>query len=969
MLTTCAREVARPRPASRTWAHLALCVAAVSLLAVGCGGSSTDPGTSPRILAFIASPASVIQGRTARLAWETEGATSIELADETGARAEVPADRLSGNVESAPLESTRDFVLTARSSGGVATARLTVTVLLDPTEVAITRFEVAPRTIAPGGSATLRWETENARGVTLAEVDGATLEPTAAPRGERVVTDVRTTRSYVVIADGPRGPKSQTVTLLVEGTPVVDSFTADDAQVEPGASTTLRWGVRGAPDGTTVTVLGFDDAVVARAQPTTGSISVSPILNTSYVLRIDTPLGQSVRSAPLLVSVGGFPRVLRFDVSPDTVPFGDAATITWRVENAVGVVVRSPTAELAASPLGEGTVTVTATRTTTFTLVATNPRGDSIRAVTLTVEPAAPRIARFVVDPPIVVLGARTTLRWTVVGGVEQTLRTAAGAPLVRTPDAEGAIEVAITSTRTTYTLEARNPSGTARAVVEVLGTGRSEITRLETSPAFFTGSSTTVDVHFATRSATAARLDVGSRRAALGAGVTSGTYTFTATASTRVVLVALGPRGVARRDAWTRRALLVAEQGDTSTSAVVLVGPNAAAIGALVGADVDWYAVDVPRGGSVRAFTTDALGGCSVDTTLELYAPDGRLLGFDDDDGPGPCSELEPARDAFAAGLAAGRHLLAVRGFGPALRGGYVLVVELGAPGCGNGLVETPSGEQCDDGNRAAGDGCDASCRVEPIGRVHGPGGNGRFTTSTAVGRLEQIVELVLTAPGYVEAETFVPTPGRCDPSGASRDTVLTLYDPNLAVLGRDDDGGLATCSRIDPARARWAALPAGRYLLGVREGGDDEPLAQVTVDVRLLGVGCGNGVVESGEQCDDGNTVGADGCTSSCRLDGVAELEPNDTLATAPRLGGPGVERVQFVGALDPSRSRRRPRPISPWTPAPPSSGSASARTPRCGCSSARRCASWRSSTTPRARAPRSTRAECGSMPAGTW
>jgi cysteine-rich repeat protein len=27
-----------------------------------------------------------------------------------------------------------------------------------------------------------------------------------------------------------------------------------------------------------------------------------------------------------------------------------------------------------------------------------------------------------------------------------------------------------------------------------------------------------------------------------------------------------------------------------------------------------------------------------------------------------------------------------------------------------------------------------------------------------------------------------------------------------------------------------------------------------------------CGNGIVESGEQCDDGNTVNWDGCSSTC-------------------------------------------------------------------------------------------------------
>ena len=33
--------------------------------------------------------------------------------------------------------------------------------------------------------------------------------------------------------------------------------------------------------------------------------------------------------------------------------------------------------------------------------------------------------------------------------------------------------------------------------------------------------------------------------------------------------------------------------------------------------------------------------------------------------------------------------------------------------------------------------------------------------------------------------------------------------------------------------------------------------------------GFDCGNGIVEPGEQCDDGNTLNFDGCSSTCRLE----------------------------------------------------------------------------------------------------
>lgn len=46
--------------------------------------------------------------------------------------------------------------------------------------------------------------------------------------------------------------------------------------------------------------------------------------------------------------------------------------------------------------------------------------------------------------------------------------------------------------------------------------------------------------------------------------------------------------------------------------------------------------------------------------------------------------------------------------------------------PGCGNGQVD--DGEECDDGNTASGDGCDAMCVVEP----GGPGGGNPATSSS---------------------------------------------------------------------------------------------------------------------------------------------------------------------------------------------------------------------------------------------
>lgn len=49
----------------------------------------------------------------------------------------------------------------------------------------------------------------------------------------------------------------------------------------------------------------------------------------------------------------------------------------------------------------------------------------------------------------------------------------------------------------------------------------------------------------------------------------------------------------------------------------------------------------------------------------------------------------------------------------------------------------------------------------------------------------------------------------------------------------------------------------------------------------------GCGDGVVDSGETCDDGNTIAADGCDAVCVVEsGLLEVEPNDSWDAAQVL-----------------------------------------------------------------------------------
>jgi len=77
-----------------------------------------------------------------------------------------------------------------------------------------------------------------------------------------------------------------------------------------------------------------------------------------------------------------------------------------------------------------------------------------------------------------------------------------------------------------------------------------------------------------------------------------------------------------------------------------------------------------------------------------------------------------------------------------------------------------------------------------------------------------------------------------------------------------------------------------------------------------------CGNGIRDAGEQCDDGNTVSGDGCSAACRLEGCKIMRSGQTLwlrsLLAAQHGASGSDRLSLraefaipsaFGTLDPA------------------------------------------------------------------
>jgi len=125
----------------------------------------------------------------------------------------------------------------------------------------------------------------------------------------------------------------------------------------------------------------------------------------------------------------------------------------------------------------------------------------------------------------------------------------------------------------------------------------------------------------------------------------------------------------------------------------------------------------------------------------------------------------------------------------------------------------------------------------------------------------VEQQPKAVLQADGKI-----VRAGHRGDPGGAMDDFGLVRYQAAGSLDASFGGDGLVTTDFAGGAdRAFALALQPDGRLVAVGSTGDGADIAAA----RYLGDPCGNGVRDPGEECDDGNLVRGDCCSSACRLE----------------------------------------------------------------------------------------------------
>jgi len=203
----------------------------------------------------------------------------------------------------------------------------------------------------------------------------------------------------------------------------------------------------------------------------------------------------------------------------------------------------------------------------------------------------------------------------------------------------------------------------------------------------------------------------------------------------------------------------------------------------------------------------------------------------------------------------------------------------------CGDGDLNTVRGEACDDGNRLNGDGCTKTCAIDTrtafcssSAGTYGDGSAGAVYTAQQIEDLlfwlNNATQAQIDACTYIDsteaaaiyaAKPFhaIGTIGSDEATGAQAGHIDSVA--GISEAASDNDlVGLRNCVTA----TQTCSSVCGNGILNSGEQCDDGgQSADCNSNCTLAG--CGDGVVNSsyGESCDDGNTVSDDGCSSACK------------------------------------------------------------------------------------------------------
>lgn len=221
----------------------------------------------------------------------------------------------------------------------------------------------------------------------------------------------------------------------------------------------------------------------------------------------------------------------------------------------------------------------------------------------------------------------------------------------------------------------------------------------------------------------------------------------------------------------------------------------------------------------------------------------------------------------------------------------------------CGNGILEPWNGEACDDGNTVSGDGCSSICLnessycgdgiIDPGEECDGNDGARRCDAS---------------CHWIAECGNDYLDPGEvCDGNDGSRrcddDLCIWIEECQNAYLDPGevcDDGDWDNRDECNND-CEWTFC-GDNYRNnrpnnhdGFREECDDGPSGSpyCTTSCTYAAAVCGDGYLQQGEECDDGNTNAGDNCSPTCEIEcGNGAIDPGETCDDGNTWNGDGCD-----------------------------------------------------------------------------
>jgi cysteine-rich repeat protein len=709
------------------------------------------------------------------------------------------------------------------------------------------------------------------------------------------------------------------------GPPRIDLFTASPFAVKPGDPVSISWSVTGADD---VELDGAADGPHTMIGAS-GSLSMRPTAPLALRLVATGAGGRSEADASVQIVGGAVVQLLSFTADKSLVEPLEPVTLSWSTSDATFVSLDLGTGEIIDGAPSSGETVIHSTVDFTARIRVEGDGGPLEGAVSVRVRLGAPIIDEFKVSPRFINPSQNAVLTWTVERATQLALTSFDSSglpseiPVPDPPPQSGSIFLDANTGTATITLTVSNESGIAsESTILYVVPGSDPLIVDFTATPTITGPHGDVLLRWETRFADSVSLEVGGSTVMSNLDA-SGSTTIHLDATSTVDLIAKSAVGHATD--WSRIVTidpLRPQLTAVATPSIVPLGQSTSISWSGSGFDNLYFKTDM---GALVFATTDPSGSFpytpALSVTLIAHAVD--AAGETQVDLP-LLVGAQPQIVAFSASSTIarfGRPIdLAWRTQG-ATRGDLSTAFGL----------DVPIGSEIAQGARRILAGAPGSTSVTLsasstffsasqmialsvlFSSTNAAEAEPNDVEATAEGRYQtpSVVSGVLTPADVDMFAVSIPGGSRLHVTTASagscpRPIAADVYEESdfeplgAASLVFAPQNGCAEISALLDARV---ASLGPNVLIALRHpAGDLASTAPYQLAISFDPAICGDHILDRLEECDDGNRIDGDGCSSLCTVEGLDEVEPNDDFSTANSIRVPTAMRAFLdVGDAD--------------------------------------------------------------------